>query len=276
VIFLLSRFEGVTTCPILETTMMPDTEQLARWILDATLDLQVARAQEIGARQVAEIVVARHRDQLCPEGGLPPQEVEALLYPLAETVIQRQLDPGSALEGQADGLRAAIQHEIAASREPSEELLEAQLEAIERLRTRSEKLSGRVKDLHQLAQRGARREAVNGPALEMPPMTAEQVLDLLFETEASGLEAEGLSPEHLGEATFSELVFRRVLERHSERLKHDPALGVWLVGEALLRMAPEALRALAAEVRARGHFGFADTLEKIADVTEHQADSGDP
>jgi hypothetical protein len=52
--------------------MMPDTEQLSRWILDATLDLQVARARGIGARQVVEMVVARHRDQLCPEGGLTP------------------------------------------------------------------------------------------------------------------------------------------------------------------------------------------------------------
>lgn len=133
--------------------MMPDTEQLARWILDATLDLQVARAQEIGARQVAELVVAQHRDQLCPEGGPTPQEVEAMLYPLAETVIQRHLDPESAFAQQADGLQAAIQHEIEAGREPSEELLEAQLEAAERLRTRSEKLFEQVEALHQLAER---------------------------------------------------------------------------------------------------------------------------
>lgn len=52
--------------------MMPDTEQLARWILEATLDLQVAQAPELGARQVVERVVARHRDQLCPAGGLAP------------------------------------------------------------------------------------------------------------------------------------------------------------------------------------------------------------
>ena len=107
-------------------------------------------------------------------------------------------------------------------------------------------------------------------------MTAGEVLDLLFETEAAGLQAEGLSPEHLGEQTFCELIFRRVLERHSERLQNDPALGVCLVGQALLRMPPEALRALAAELRARGHFGFADALEAIADVTERQADTGDP
>lgn len=87
-------------------------------------------------------------------------------------------------------------------------------------------------------------------------MTPGAVLDLLFETEASGLRAEGLDPEHLGAATFSELVFRRVLERHSERLKDDPALGIGLLGEALPRMPPEALRALAAELRARGHLGL--------------------
>jgi hypothetical protein len=97
--------------------MMPDTEPLARWILDATLDLQVARAREIGARQVVERVVAQHRDRLCPEGGPTRQEVEALLYPLAESVIQRHLDPESAFEGQADGLQAAIRHEIEAGRQ---------------------------------------------------------------------------------------------------------------------------------------------------------------
>lgn len=115
-IFLRGRFEGVTACAILEATMRPDPEQLARWILDATLDLQVARAPEIGARQVAERVVARHRDQLCPERGLTRQEVATLLYPLAETVVRRHLDPESAFEGRADGLQAAIRHEIAAGR----------------------------------------------------------------------------------------------------------------------------------------------------------------
>jgi hypothetical protein len=225
---------------------------------------------------VAEIVVAQHRDQLCPQGGPTHQEAEALLYPLAEKVIHRHLDPESAFEEQADGIRAAIQHAIAAGREPSEELLEAHLEAAERLRARGEKLFGQVDALHRLAERGARREAVHSPSWEVPPMTPEEVLDLLFETEASGLQAEGLNPAHLGEETFSELIFRRVLERHSERLKNDPALGVCLVGEALLRMPPEALRALAAEVRARGHFGSANKLQEIADLTERQADPGNP
>jgi hypothetical protein len=274
-IFLRGCFEGVSTCAILEPTMRPDAEQLARWILDATLDLQVARAPEIGARQVAERVVVRHRDRLCPEGGPSPQDMEALLYPLAEKVVRRHLDPGSALEEQVDGFQAAIRHEIEAGRQPSGELLEAQLEAAERLRARGEKRSGQVEVRHRLAERGARREGVHGPASEVPPMTPEQVLDLLFETEASGLEAEGLSPEHLGEEAFSELIFRRVLERHSERLQNDPALGVCLLGVALPRMAPEALRALTAELRARGHLGFADALEAIVELTERQADTGD-
>jgi hypothetical protein len=70
---------------------------------------------------------------------------------LAETVIQRHLDPESAFEDQADGLPVAIQHEIAAGRQPSQGLLEAQLEATERLRTRSEKRFEHVEAVHRLA-----------------------------------------------------------------------------------------------------------------------------
>jgi hypothetical protein len=105
-------------------------------------------------------------------------------------------------------------------------------------------------------------------------MTPPEVLTLLFETEASGLRVEGLTPAHLGEETFSELILRRVFERHSDRLQDDPALSACLIAEALLATAPEALRALAAEARTQGHLGFAEKLEEIAERGERDADQG--
>jgi hypothetical protein len=112
---------------------LPDTELLPRWILDATFDLQVARSRNQCPRSDRDRRRPARADELCPEGKLTRPEANAMLYLLAKRVVHRHLDPKSTFEEQADDLRAAIQHGIAAGREPSEELLEAQLEAAERV-----------------------------------------------------------------------------------------------------------------------------------------------
>jgi hypothetical protein len=253
--------------------MMPSTEQLSQWILDEILRLKIARHQGFSAHEVVAAVVAKHLAPFYPEGEATRRPVEKELFPLAAKVMQRHFDPESVIEEQAAGLLDALQNEIAAGREPSQELWEALNEAQRRVIERGDKLRQQGQALLQLGEWEAQREPPEGPTqvTPAPPMDPGTTVQFLLQTEDAVLRAEGLTPEEVGEDAFAHLLSTRVQERHLARILRDRALRGHLIEKTLLNVPPERLRGLAAVARNRGHTDLANDLDRLARAREREA-----